>query len=371
MSQTKINIFKESLTPKAGYKGGKGKAEVLKKIGDKKLYKLSSNENILGSSPKAMMAMRDAMTNMSEYPDRTDIRLRKALSRFYGTLLQPDQFITSNSGVTLIDTIQRAFLSPGNEVIISNPAFKPYHAFAKKLGAKVVDIPLTGELFDMDVDGILAAITSETRLIFLTNPNNPTGTHIPKEQIDNLMANVPDHVVVVFDEVYYQYADAEDYTTALPYVDQGKNIIGLNSFSKAYGLAGLRVGYAYSTEKIARYIAQLDIPFMINRLAIEGAIAALKDTDHIKNTVQLVHKEKAFLYEQLEDLDIEFWDTQANFITIKPEMNDVEFEEAMIMEGVMVRPTANFGQPDCIRVTIGDREANEAYINALRKVLKK
>jgi histidinol-phosphate aminotransferase len=371
LSQSEINIFKEALLPKASYKGGKGKSEVLKIIGSKKLYKLSSNENILGSSPKAIKAMRDAMVNMSEYPDRTDARLRKALSKFYGSFLTPNQFVTENSGVTLLDTIQRAFLSEGHEIIISNPAFKPYYAFAKRLGAKIVDIPLTGECYDLDVDGILSAINDNTRLVFLTNPNNPTGTHIPKDQLDNLMANIPDHVVVVFDEVYYQYADAEDYTTALPYVDEGKNIIGVNSFSKAYGLAGLRVGYAYSSEKIARYIAQLDIPFKLSRLAIDGAIAALSDTEHIKNTVRLVHKEKAFLYEQLEDLDIEFWDTQANFITIKPEMKNTEFEEAMLLEGVMVRPVAGFGQPDCIRVTIGDREANEAYINALRKVLKK
>jgi len=371
LSQSKINIFKEALIPKASYKGGKGKAEVLKKIGDKKLYKLSSNENVLGSSPKAIKAMQDAMTNLSEYPDRTDASLRKALSEFYGGILSPEQFVTDNSGVTLLDTIQRAFLNAGNEVIISNPAFKPYHAFARRLDAKIVDIPLIGECYDLDVQGILSAINEETRLIFLTNPNNPTGTHIPKEQLDALINNVPDHVVIVFDEVYYQFADAEDYTTALPYVDQGKNIIGVNSFSKAYGLAGIRMGYAYSTEKIARYIAQLDIPFKLNRLGMVGAIAALSDTEHIKRTVDLVHTEKEYLYEQLEALDIEFWDTQANFITIKPVMKDTEFEEAMILEGVMVRPVKNFGQPDCIRVTIGDREANEAYITALKKVLKK
>lgn len=371
MSKEKINIFKESLTPKSAYKGGKGKVEVLAKIGDKKLYKLSSNENILGSSPLAIKAMQYVISNMSEYPVRTDHKLRQALSDFYANVLSPEQFITGNSGVTLLDTIQRAFLQDGNEIIISNPAFKPYHAFARRLGAKIVDVPLIGECFDLDVESILAAINDETRLIFITNPNNPTGTHIPKDQLDALINNVPDHVVIVFDEVYYQFADAEDYTTAIPYVDEGKNVIAVNSFSKAYGLAGLRVGYAYSTEKIARYIAQLDIPFEINSLAIEGAIAALHDKEHIKKTVDLIHTEKEFLYNELEALDIEFWETQANFITIKPEMVDTEFEEAMLLEGIMVRPSKNFGLPECVRVTIGHREANQAYINALKKTLKK
>lgn len=371
MSRTKINIFRESLIPKGAYKGGKGKAEVLSKIGKKKLYKLSSNENVLGPSPKAVKAVKKHLSSISEYPDRTDNRLRDALSKFYGNIFKPSQFITDNSGVSLLEMIQRAFLNKGNEIIISNPAFKPYHMFAKKLEANVVDVPLKGKNYTLDVEGILNAINKKTRLIFLTNPNNPTGTHIPKKQIDALMDNIPDHVVVVFDEVYYQFADAEDYTTAIPYVDAGKNIIAVNSFSKAYGLAGMRMGYAYSTEKIARYISQVRIPFHLNTLGLEAALAALEDKAFIKKTVDLIQKEKTYLYKELDKQGIKYWKTQANFITIKPRMNDKLFEEAMIKEGIMVRPVANFGAPKCIRVTIGEREANKAYIKALKKILKK
>lgn len=366
-----INIFKESLMPKSGYKGGKGKADVAAIIKDKKLYKLSSNENILGSSPLALEAIKGNINNLSEYCDRTDKRLKAALSNFYKNELTSNQFFTDNSGVSLLNMIERAFLDPGHEVIISNPAFKPYAVFAKKLGADVIDVPLVGDKFYLNVNGILEAITDNTRLIFVTSPNNPTGTHIPKSQMDELVNQLPDHVVLVYDEVYYQYVDVDDFVTAKHYVDQGKNVIGVNSFSKAYGMAGVRLGYGYSTEKIANYIGQVCTPFMINTLALEAGIAALKDTEFIDKTVALIREEKPFIYKRLDALNIKYWETQANFITIKPEMNDKEFEHAMLLEGIMVRPVANFGAPGCIRVTIGDREANEAYLNALEKVLKK
>ncbi len=368
-----INIFKESLLPKtkSAYKGGKGKAEVAKLLNGQKLYKLSSNENILGSSPKALQAISDNVNNLSEYCDRTDVRLRDKLSSFYKDELSAAHFFTDNSGVSLLNLIERAFLEPGNEIIISNPAFKPYAMFAQKLGARVIDVPLIGDNFDLDINSMLESINDNTRLMFVTSPNNPTGTHIPKAQLDKLVNNLPEHVVLVYDEVYYQYVDAPDYVRAYEYVKQGKNIIGVNSFSKAYGLAGLRIGYGYSTEKIARYVAQACTPFMINTLALEAAIAALDDDAFINKTVSLIAKEKLFIYEELDKLGIKYWKTQANFITIKPKMNDKEFEAAMLMEGVMVRPVANFGAPGCIRVTIGDREANVAYLEAIKKVINK
>ena len=269
----------------------------------------------------------------------------------------------------MINMVERAFLDEKKEVIISNPAFKPYQVFAQKLGAKVIDVPLVGHDFHLDVKGILKKVNKNTRLIFVTSPNNPTGTHVPKEQIDELIANVPDHVIVVIDEVYYQFADADDYTTALPYVDHGKNVIAINSFSKAYGLAGLRMGYAYSTEKIAKYISQVRLPFMLNTLGMEAAIASLDDKEFITTTVELITSEKEFLYEELDKIGVAYWKSQANFITIKPKMNDKEFEEKMLMHGVMVRPVASFGHPGCIRVTVGDRTANLAYLRALRTVI--
>ena len=370
MSKSPINIFKSTLLPKGGYKGGKSKSEVKKILGKKKVYKLSSNENYLGTSPKAKKAIRAAINGLNIYPERTDVYLRQALSKFYGGILRPEQFITDNSGVALLEMIERAFLEPGHEIIICNPAFKPYHMFAKKLGASVVDVPLKGKNYLLDIPAILKAVTKKTRLLFLCSPNNPTGTHIPMGQLDELLPQLPGHVVTVYDEVYYQYADAEDYTTGLPYVDAGMNVIGVNSFSKAYGLAGMRVGYGYTTERIAKYISQVRRPFHISTLAMDGAMAALTDKAFIKKTVDLVQAEKDYIYKNLDKLGIKYWKTQANFITLKPKMKDKTFEEAMLKQGVMVRPVANFGAPDCIRVTIGDREANQKYLRALKKILK-
>ena len=370
MAKSQINIFKETLVPKGAYKGGKSKSEVEKLIGKKKLYKLSSNENYLGSSPKALKAIRSRINDLNIYPERTDVRLRHALSDFYGGLFSPDQFVTDNSGVALLEMIERAFLSPGNEIIVCNPAFKPYHMFARKLGANVVDVKLKGKYYKLDIPGILKAINKKTRLLFLCSPNNPTGTHIPKEQLDELIPQLPSHVVTVYDEVYYQYADADDFTTGIPYVDAGFNVIAVNSFSKAYGLAGMRVGYGYTSQKIARYLAQVRRPFHINTLSMDAAIAALKDTNFLKKTVNMVHEEKAYIYKGLDKLGVKYWKTQGNFITLKPKMKDVAFEQAMLKYGIMVRPVANFGAPGCIRVTIGDREANKAYLSAVRKVLK-
>jgi len=359
--------FKPYLQAKAGYKGGKSLADVA--TTQKKIYKLSSNENQYGSSPKAIAAIQEHINSLSIYPDRTDTRFRLALEKFYNCQLTNNQFITTNSGVGSIELIVRGFMGEGDECIYSNPAFGPYRGFPKKMGAKAIDVPLLGDNFDLNISGILNAITHKTRLIFITSPNNPTGTHLPKSQVDELINNLPDHVVLVFDEVYYQFADATNFVRPLPYVIAGKNVIGINSFSKAYGLAGLRVGYAYSTPEIADYLQQLRRPFMINTLSMEAAIAALEDTEFIEQTVQLVHREKVFLYQQLTQIGIKYWKTQANFILIQPAIAAKIFEEKMLQEGVMVRPVANFGAPDCVRVTIGTREGNEAFLKGCRKIL--
>ena len=359
--------FKPYIKTKSSYQGGKSRKELSRSSGS--LIKLSSNENQLGPSPLATAAIQQAIQNLSEYPDRTDHAFRAALSSFYGGALSPEQFITTNSGVANIELIINGFLSEGDECIYSNPAFGPYRGFPPKVGAQAINVPLLGPDFTLDVQGILSAINPRTKLIFITNPNNPTGTHISKDLIDELLAGVPDHVLVVYDEVYYQYTTAEDYTTALPYVLSGKNVIAINSFSKAYGLAGLRIGYSYSTPEVAQYLQQLRRPFMINSISMAAAIAALKDVDFIKKTAQLIAEEKLFLYSELDRLGVRYWKTQANFIMIQPVQDPAYITEAVLQEGIMIRPVTNFGATDCIRVTIGTHEENKAYISALEKAI--
>ena len=274
-AKKKIEIFKPYLKPSNLYVGGKSRKDLA--TNGRKIYKLSSNENPIGASPKALQAIRNHINGLHEYPDNTSRRLHEALEIFYHQEIDANQFITGNSGSEVLEMIIRAFLDVDLEYITSSPMFSPYRMFSDKMGAKEVAIPLLAPNFELDVEGILNAITDKTRLIFLTSPNNPTGTYISKATLDKLIYSLPDHVITVLDEVYYLFTDAEDYTTAQEYVAEGKNVIGLNSFSKSFGLAGLRMGYAYSTPELAEYIQRLYRPFLHNTLSLEACIAALSD----------------------------------------------------------------------------------------------
>ena len=364
----KISFFKEYLAVAEPYKGGKSISEI--KTKKDKIYKLSSNENPIGASPKAMEAIKNNLDNLHIYPDRTDQRLQKALKAFYKDAIDERQFIGASSGSEIIDHVVRAFAGEGLEVIVSNPAFKPYIMFSSWYGSTIVDVPLLTPNYTLDVPGILEAITDQTRLIFLTSPNNPTGTHISKQELDQLFAGLPEHVVVVLDEVYYHFAEAEDYTIAMPYVQKGYNIIAVNSFSKTYGLAGMRIGYGYTTPELSDYIHQLCKPFLIDTLSIEAGIAALSDQAFIDKTVNIVKEGRQFLYKHLDRVGMHYWKSQGNFILMKPEMPAEEFELKMLTEGVMVRPVGNFGAPGCVRVTVGTAEANQAFVDALDVILQ-
>lgn len=356
------SIFKSHLQSNYEYKGGKNIPP-----SDKKIYKLSSNENPLGASPKAIAAAKKALDQVAIYPDQTDIRLREALVQDFEEKLTIDQFITGNSGSEIIDMLLRAFINPGDEVIYSNPCFLPYAAFSKWYGAKQVDIPLLAPHYELDVTGILKAITPKTKVIFLTSPNNPTGTYIPKAVLEDFLNRVPKNILIVFDEVYRHFADAPDYVSALPYVQQGYPVLGLNSFSKTYGLAGMRIGYAYTTKVIADYLRLIHKPFLMPLPQLEAAIGALNDAEFIAKTVQTVHAGRLFLEETLSSLGIHYWPTQANFVLIDPPIPEMEFVDRLMNEGIMVRPVSQFGAPGKVRITIGNEEANQVLVQALAK----
>jgi histidinol-phosphate aminotransferase len=361
------SIFKPYLFKTAEYEGGKGTDEVRTKAST--LYKLSSNENPIGTSPKALEAIQNSLQDLHIYPPRTGIALQAALSEFYDYELSEAHFVPTNSGSEAIEFIARGFLSDGLECIVSNPSFMPYTMFSGWNGAKVVDVPLLAPNYELDVQGILNAINENTRLIFLCSPNNPTGTYLPKSKIDELVNHVPDYVIIVLDEVYYHFADAEDFTTAMPYVKAGKKMIGVNSFSKTYGLAALRVGYSYSTPEIAGYLRRLYRPFLINKIGLCAGIAALKDKAFMDEVIELVQTERQRFYPVFEALGVPYWKGQGNFILFKPPMDADEFVEKMIYEaGVMVREAGSSGAPDCLRVTIGTKEANDAFFEGLSMI---
>ncbi|WP_111708247.1 histidinol-phosphate transaminase [Lutibacter citreus] len=358
-------LFKPYLTVKNGYKGGRGISQ--KKEGQK-VYKLSSNENPIGTSPFALKAIKNSLSDLHLYPDTTDIRLREALEVYYKQQLLKEQFICAASGSEIIDLIIRAFVREEDEVIISTPCFVPYKMFSCWSGATVVDVPLFENDYSLNVEGILKSVSEKTRIIFLTSPNNPTGSYISKEELEYLLNELPQDVVVVFDEVYWHFANTDDYTTALPYISNYPNLIAINSFSKTYGLASLRVGYAYMNEEVAAYLRQICKPFLITKLSLEGAIASLKDANFIKETIETIHSEKSFLKVEYNKLGIKFYPTQANFYLINPPIPSNEFVQFLAGEGIAVRPVDNFGANGKVRITIGTREANIALIKALNKL---
>jgi histidinol-phosphate aminotransferase len=219
------------------------------------------------------------------------------------------------------------------------------------------------------VDGILEAVNERTRIIFIASPNNPTGTIVTRKQMDKLLAHLPPEVIVIYDEVYHHYVKNADHARAIDYIKQSYPVIGLHSFSKAYGLAGLRLGYAFSRPDLSDYLQQLRRPFMINSLAVEAGIAALSDHEHLEQTVELVISEKQWLYQELRRLCIPFTPSHANYILFKAPYEAVHFAADMLQGGVMVRTADVFGAEGCIRVTIGTREAGNAFIKLLKLLI--
>lgn len=358
-------VFKPYIQSSKGYKGGKAISEVVTKAD--KIYKLSSNENLLGSSPKAMKAIQDSVHDMNIYPDGMPHRLQAALSEFYDGELAPEQFIIGNGGSEIIDLLIRSLMTEDTEAIVSNPCFSPYLMFSTWTGGSIIDVPLQLPDYSLDVDGILAKVSDKTRIIFCTSPNNPTGTHIAKADFERLLEGVPDHVLVVYDEVYFHFADAPDYVRAVDYVKKGHNIIAINSFSKTYGLAALRLGYAYSTPEITQYILKLGRPFYINSININAGIAALRDTEFVEQTATHVIAERKKLYAAFEKMGIHYWPSQANFVMWNSPTDRDEIIEALIYRGIMTRSA--FGTESGIRVTVGTTEANDAFIAALQEIL--
>jgi histidinol-phosphate aminotransferase len=352
------------------YGGGLTGRDVRSRSAAAKLYKLSSNENPLGSSPAVAETIRRFAGTLGEYSPVTDARLRDALAGAYGRNLSAGNFFTANGGFEVLDMIARGFLSPGDNCIICRPTFGVYAKTAMMQGANVVDIPLEGEHFAHDVEAILARIDATTRVIYICNPNNPSGAIMSSAQMDRLVAGIPDHVVIVADEVYHHFVSRKDFPDSIGHVLDDQNVIIVRSFSKAYGLAGLRVGYAIGRPEIVDYLARLQRTFHLNTLALEGAITALEHQEHVEKTIRHVWREKEWLYEQLAWLKVKVWPSQANFLLMQCPVPAQELFEYLLDAGIIVRPADMFGLPDCLRVTIGLREANEALVGALSRRLR-
>lgn len=351
------------------YVGGASIEEIQKKYGIDEVIKLVSNESPIGPSPRAVEAMQQAATMLNRYPPMGDEELRAALAELVGQGLEPDNFFSGNGGCDVLDMIARAFLNPGDECIICRPTFPVYDVTARRAGGSVVYVDLDPEHFTYDVEAILAAVTERTRLVYLCSPNNPTGTTISAQQMETLVNNLPPQVLLVADEVYHHFATAGDYPDTLEYVQAGKNVVVVHSFSKALGLAGLRLGYGIAPAEIARYVSRLRNAFHLSKVTLAGGVAGLQDTAHIQKVVDLVVSGRKWLYEQLAELGLQVWPSQGNFVLFKPPAAAEEISEQLLHRGFIVRPMTHFYLPTHLRVTVGLPQENEQFISALRAVL--
>ena len=344
--------------------------ELQEKRGISKVYHLANNENPLGPSPKVIEAITAVAPTLSYYPDYSDIGLRQAIVNVLGRGLTAEHIYTGCSGFESLELIARGFLKPGDELILSSPTFTgAYKKISAPLGARVVDVPLIPDSFEYRVDAVLAAINEKTRLIMLCNPNNPTGTVMPAASMKALMNGIPDQVLVVADEVYHHFVQDPAYPDSLRYVREGKNIVVVHSFSKAYGLAGLRLGYGIAKPDIANYIAGLQRGFHQNKLALAAGIAACGDQDHVRKVVSYLRAEAKWVCAGLDRLDIRYWKPAANFILFETHRPGKELQQALLERGILLRAQTRNGLPNALRVSIGAREANQAFLGALRAIL--
>ncbi|MEJ2154526.1 MAG: histidinol-phosphate transaminase [Desulfobacteraceae bacterium] len=349
----------------APYVAGKPIAEVEREYGIANSIKLASNENPLGPSPKAVEAMEAAMTRIHRYPDEPGYALLNRIAEH--AAVHPGQVIIGNGSDDVLGLLSRALLEPGDEVIVPTPSFLMYSIVAQTAGAKLVEAPLNGMEIDLDI--ILAKVTSATRLIFICNPNNPTGAIVTKDAFSRFLDALSDDLVVVVDEAYIQYVRDPQCAQGLQFLNNDTPVVVLRTFSKAYGLAGLRVGYGVMSQELAGQLNKVRMPFNVNTLAQAAAEAALDDTAFLRQSVELVHQSLDLLYEALDKRDIRYFPTQSNFFLIDVARDATQVFEQMLRQGVIIRSMRGYGFPEYIRVNIGLPEENQRFLDALDTVL--
>ena len=349
------------------YEPGKPISEVQREDGLTDVIKLASNENPLGPSPKALEALSQALTDLNRYPDSGGYYLKQRLSQLFN--LPESMIVLGNGSTELVELVTEAFVGDGDEAVIGREAFFKYRIAVQIMNGVVAWAQMPGLTYDPDE--LLSKITPRTRVIFIANPNNPTGTMMDRFQVDHLMMRLPDNIVVVFDEAYWDYRDSERYPDTLEYVKQGRNVIVLRTFSKAYGLAGLRVGYALATVPIARALNAVRETFNVNSLGQVAAEAALDDREFLERSVKLNAEGKLFFYRELDRLGLEYLKTDANFVLIKTGMPGRELFAELLKSGVVIRPVDGYGLVSHVRVSIGLPQENERFFYELKEVLRK
>ncbi|MFQ5432519.1 MAG: histidinol-phosphate transaminase [Nitrospinota bacterium] len=345
------------------YEPGKPVEEVERELGIRRSIKMASNENPIGPSPKAIKAMAKAAKKVNYYPEGDCYYLRKKMIKKLG--IKSEELIFGNGSNEIIELMTRCFARPGDNIVISQHAFLVYLLAGKAVGAEVRVAPAKN--YGHDLAAMADLVDKNTKLVFIANPNNPTGGYCDRWSLTKFLQKVKS-IPVVSDEAYFEYAQAGDYPDTLKLRKQFDNLITLRTFSKMYGLAGLRIGYGIGSAELVQYLNRMRQPFNVNMMAQEAAIAALSDKEYLKKSLQVHSQGKKMLFKALADNNLEYLPTETNFILVKTGNGRKVFQK-MLRLGIVVRPMDVYGLPEFIRVTIGKKEQNAKFITALLKAV--
>ncbi len=356
------HIVKPHIRSLEPYQPGKPIEELERELGVSGAIKLASNENPLGPSPRAVEAVRAALAGVHRYPDGASFELRRALAS--RLRVEPEQLVFGCGADELLELLAKTLLGPGDEAVFAWPSFAMYPIVVQGMGATPVRVPLDAGLTH-DLSAMRAAVGERTRLVFVCNPNNPTGTSVGRDAFDRFAESLPDSVVLAVDEAYVDFARRPDFPDSLAWLRRRPGTVALRTFSKLYGLAGLRIGYGVADAELAGYLQRARHPFNVNRLAEVAARAALDDAEHAERTRSNNARGVDYLTRELGALGIPVGPTDANFVLARI---GAGVQAALLREGVIVRPLAGFGLPEHVRISVGLPEENERLVKALRRL---
>lgn len=347
----------------APYVAGKSKAKEGVRV-----VKLSSNENPLGASPKAIQAFKDTATSLNRYPDGSASKLCKAIADVYD--LNAEKIVCGAGSDELIGLLIHAYAGRGEDIVMSQHGFLMYKIYAKGFSVNTVFAPEKNKR--TDVDAMLAAVTGNTKIVFVANPNNPTGSYITKDELARLHKGLPTHILLVIDDAYAEYADKPDYSSGAEMVEKFDNVVMLRTFSKIYGLSALRLGWAYAPKHVVDVLHRVRGPFNVSAPAIEAGVAAVQDTDFVNKTREFNNKWLAWLSAELSKLGLIVYPSIGNFVMVgfKDAATATSANTFLMERGLIVRDVVAYGLPECLRITIGLEEDNRAVVDALKTFLK-
>jgi histidinol-phosphate aminotransferase len=357
--------FRKALETLPPYTPAKSMEEIKRQFELDQIIRLAANESTMGCSPKVGPAIAEKLKNIFLYPDGASTCLKNKLAKLHH--FQPEQLILGSGSFEILSLIGEALIEPEDELIIPEPTFGWYHTVSQTMGGTVIRVPLNNHRIDLEL--IQNRISQRTKIIWLCNPNNPTGTIITKGATRDFLVDVPAHILVVFDEAYFDYVESPDYPDTARWIEDYPNIIALRTFSKVYGLAGLRVGFGIGDPELIEILNRIRLPLNVNVLAQAAALASLEDPDFRTLVLDNNRMGKAFLYQSFDTMGMEYIPSETNFIMVNVATDSVELSERLLKKGLSVRPGKEFAMPTWLRITIGRPEENELLVAAMREVL--